>query len=80
MVAAIAATEILDFALAFMQAAPALIEAGANVQSLFQGTSDSLKKMQEEGRGPNQDEWDAMNNMIASLRSELHAPDAGGVP
>lgn len=77
---AMAAKEILEFTLALMQSAPALIEAGANVSALFEGTSDSLKKMQQENRGPLPEEWDAMNNMIAALRSELHAPDADGAP
>lgn len=74
----LAAKEILEFSLAILQAAPALIEAGANVRSLFEGTSDSLRKMQDESRGPLPEEWDAMNNMIAALREEFHAPDHPG--
>jgi hypothetical protein len=72
-IAGIAAKEIFEFVLAFMEAAPALIQAGADLKGLFGATSDSLKKMQEEGRGPNDEEWDAMNKMIEALRLQFHS-------
>jgi hypothetical protein len=71
----LAAKEIIEFTLTLLQAAPALIEAGADVKALFTFTGNSLKKMQAENRGPNEEEWNAMNNMLAALRSEFHAPD-----
>ncbi len=77
MSAILGAKGAIELALFVLQALPALLEAGAQVKDLLQSTSDALTKMQAEGRGPTDEEWEAVNDVITALREEFHAPDEG---
>lgn len=49
---------------------PALIQAGAEVLELIKNTSKSLKAMQAEGRDPSDAEWEELNALVETLRSQ----------
>lgn len=51
-----------------------LVSAGASVVNLVTSTKDALQNMQAQNRGPTQQEWDALDAEINSLRQQLHAP------
>lgn len=51
-----------------------LVSAGASVVSLVSNTKNALQTMQAQNRGPTQQEWDALDAEINSLRQQLHAP------
>ncbi len=64
---------ILAYALQALTAIPQLIAAGQSVIGLVQHSTDALKLMQSENRDPTQAEWDALNSLIDSLRTQLHS-------
>lgn len=61
----------LAFALAALQAVPALIAAGNNIETFINNTATAVKTMQAENRDPTQAEWDALNAEIAALQKQL---------
>jgi len=63
----------LAFALAALQAVPAIIAAGADVVGFITQTATAVTAMQVANRDPTQAEWDALNAQIAGLQKELDA-------
>jgi len=68
-------SQILQFGMQVFLTLPELMQAGRDVSGILGSTGEAIKAMVTENRGPSPAEWDAMNAMIAALRSELHAPD-----
>ena len=64
---------ILNFALNFALKAPALIDAGADVYSLFNAHREKLQTFRSENRNPTQAEWDAENARLDALEKELQS-------
>lgn len=64
---------LLGCILQAIQVIPQIIAAGQSVAGLIAQTSDSLGKMQSEGRDPTADEWAAQAQAINGLRAKLHA-------
>lgn len=60
------------FAIQALQLIPSLISAGIEIKGLVDQTRTSLEAMQAERRDPSQAEWDALNDTIKSLRTQLH--------
>ncbi len=65
---------ILAFAINFATKAPALIQAGVDVVTLFNQHKAQLQVFEAENRGPTQAEWDAENARLDALEKELQAP------
>lgn len=68
--------EILRFGMEVYLRLPDLIAAGQDVSGILQATGEAVKLMVKEERGPSPEEWSAMNEMIATMRAQFHAPDA----
>lgn len=64
---------ILTYAIQILSALPALIDAGISIKALVTDSNDALHRMQTEKRDPTPEEWQHLNNAIASLRAQLHA-------
>lgn len=63
------------FALALLNIAPVLLEAGAAGLETFNRHKDALQTMVNEGRDPTPAEWDALNAEISALQDRLHSDD-----
>lgn len=63
---------ILTYALQLLGVLPSLIEAGASVVDLVQNGKAKIQQMQDENRGPTDEEWAALNDSIAKKRADLH--------
>lgn len=61
----------LAFALAALQAVPAIVAAGNSLETYINNTSTAVQAMQAENRDPTQAEWDALNAEIAALQKQL---------
>lgn len=72
--AAMAAADILAFAVQALEALPGLISAGSNIVSFVQKVTGQVQDMQKTDRAPTQQEWDELNQQIAVLRQRLHSP------
>jgi len=62
---------ILAFAINFATKAPALIQAGVDVYTLFNDHKNKLETFQREKRNPTQAEWDAENARLGALERAL---------
>ena len=70
---------IAELAFKVISYANAAAKAGKDIVE-FTGTArEVFQKMRDEGRGPTAEETAYVDNMIAELRAELHAPDEGDV-
>jgi len=61
----------LSLAISTLSVLPGVIEAGAEVLQLIEGTVASLKIMQSQSRDPSDAEWSAIHMQIDALRGEL---------
>lgn len=61
----------LAFALAALQAVPAIIAAGADVVGFITQTTTAVTAMQTASRDPTPAEWDALNAQIKALQAAL---------
>lgn len=55
-----------------------LLEVGKDVTSLIAITSERLEAMSSQKRGPTTEEWDAQNEEIRRLQSDLHSDTDSG--
>lgn len=60
----------LSFAIELLTSLPSLISAGIDVTDLISNANRSLKTMKDEDRGPSDEEWASLNDIIAELRAQ----------
>jgi hypothetical protein len=65
---------ILLYALQVLQMIPTLIATGQSVVGLINQSSAAIQNMIAEHRDPTPAEWDALNQTITALRTQLHSP------
>jgi hypothetical protein len=64
----------LEYALQVLNALPQLIAAGVEITAMATQARDRLQAMKDENREPTPAEWNELNDEIARLRGQLHAP------
>lgn len=70
--------KIADYALEVLSVLPLLIQAGINIGEFIASQIAKLKAMREESRVPTDEEWEALNSYIESLRKQLHGGEIPG--
>lgn len=68
--------DAVQFAIAILSNIPVLIQGGSDVVEVANFGLETLKKMKDENRGPTDQEWAQVNEIIARSRSIVH----GGTP
>jgi len=63
----------LNFALAFLNLLPELVQMTTEVEALWQNTTAALNNMIAQNRDPTDAEWQALNDQINTLRAKLNA-------
>lgn len=68
-------TEVLKFALTFLDVLPILINRGAEAVAAVERTREQIRRMADEGRDPTDEEWDALNELTQGKRESLHSDE-----
>jgi hypothetical protein len=63
---------MISFVLEFLQALPSLVKAGVDVYAQLTSVNATLALMQKDNRGPTDQEWALLRQMITDLNSELN--------
>lgn len=61
----------IDYTLEFLALLPSLAQLGEDVKAQLDTTAGVLRGAQAEGRDPTTEEWDAINAVVAGLRTKL---------
>lgn len=63
----------LAFATAILELLPLVITGSTRAITAMTRGRDALRAQQREGRGPSEEEWAELNDMIAELANVIHA-------
>lgn len=63
--------EIITYVIQVLEALPALISAGIDVEELISDSNAALKLMKKENRDPTGEEWNTLDLTIENLRAQL---------
>lgn len=63
-------TSLLAYTLEILEALPVLINQGIDIYDLLVTSNAQIKKMQQENRNPTDAEWEALNDLIKTLRAQ----------
>lgn len=61
----------LTYAIAVLQALPPLIKAGIDIYALVDHANKSLKRMQETGTAPTDEDWAELNKISDDLHAQI---------
>jgi len=63
----------IPLVLGSLQVLQALLEAGTTAYAIVTKLQSTLETMKQEGRDPNQQEWDEMHALLQQARDELNS-------